>query len=106
MSAPGHQRRIRGIRAMSASTPTPEIAALPRTVETGQEPTSGHGGPLRSASNPLRLAIDDAALVDFEDTLDLDRKVEGQGCDADRKPSVTTGFAEYFDEKLGSPVQD
>ena len=44
--------------------------------------------------------------MDFEDPLDLDRKVEGQGCDADGKSCVTAGFAKYFDEKFGSPVQD
>jgi hypothetical protein len=43
--------------------------------------------------------------MDFEDPFDLDRKVEGQGRDADRKSCVAAGFTEYFDEKLGSPVR-
>jgi hypothetical protein len=41
----------------------------------------------------------------LEDPLDLDRKVEGQGRDADRKSCVAVGFTGYFDEKLGSPVR-
>jgi hypothetical protein len=47
-----------------------------------------------------------SSLANFEDPLDLDSKVEGQGRDADRKPRVTAGFTEDFDQKLGSPVQD
>jgi len=43
-------------------------------------------------------------LANFEDSLDFDGKIEGQGRHADRKPGVTAGFAEDFDEKLGSPV--
>jgi hypothetical protein len=44
--------------------------------------------------------------LDFEDPLDLDRKAEGQGPNADRKPSVAAGFTKDFAEKLGSSVQD
>src|SRR6516164_2709378 len=47
-----------------------------------------------------------SSLANFEDPLDLDSKVEGQGRDADRKPRVTAGFTEDFDQKLGSAVQN
>jgi hypothetical protein len=43
--------------------------------------------------------------MDFEDPLDLDRKVEGEGRAADRKSCLAAGFTEYFDEKLGSLVR-
>ena len=63
------------------------------------------GALLMSISRQSRIS-GFSILANFEDPLDLDGKIEGQGRDADRKPRVTAGFTEDFDQKLGSPVQD
>ena len=46
----------------------------------------------------------ESSSTNFENPLDLDSKIEGQRRDPDRKPRVTAGFTEDFDQKLGSPV--
>ena len=47
-----------------------------------------------------------SAPADLDDHLDLDRKVERDGCDADDGSDVPSGLAEHVDEEVRAGVDD